>query len=220
MSQFYSSCITQEFWSSRSLQSWCASWHQGRYWDFWGLCAEWAANIHADKARPGLFRQLAFFFPTRIFGFICFANKTKESLSGNTRGQANNAGLLWPPKLNKNYSEEHNDVWMTHCLHGVAFTEKISQWNISVLNFELFHDYLNLAPTCTVYHSIPAFIYLGLKLKLFPRDLGIWVEFAKLRDSTDLKLRCSLYLLILLSGRLIFLEKSHVDCFQELIVCQ
>lgn len=71
------------------------------------------------------------------------------------------------------YSEEHDDVWVSDCLHRVALAEEVTQTHIPILNLELLHHHLDFSPSRPVYHSVPSLVDLGLELDLFPRDFGV-----------------------------------------------
>lgn len=75
--------------------------------------------------------------------------------------------------LNDKYAQKHDDIWVSDGFHSVTLAQKISQTNISILNFELFDNNLNFSPFGFINNSISAFTDLIFDQKFFPQNLSI-----------------------------------------------
>ena len=95
---------------------------------------------------------------------------------------------------------------MSDCLHCMAFTQKITQTDLTILYFEFFNHYCDLPPSSSIYDTVAALADLALYLQLLPANFDVWIEFTMLGDSCYLEFGWSLDLFILFAGQLTFLE--------------
>jgi hypothetical protein len=102
----------------------------------------------------------------------------------------------------------------------VAFTQKISEADISILYFEFFDNYQYLTPFCAVDNTVSTFVDLAFDLQLLPSNFDVGVELPVLSDSAYLKFRGCLHLLRLFAYRLSALEQGHVYRLEQLVVLE
>lgn len=68
-------------------------------------------------------------------------------------------------------SQEHDNVRMSDCFHGIALTEEIPQTNISIVNFKLFDHNYDFSPLGFEDDPVSSFIQSLNYIELRPLNL-------------------------------------------------
>jgi hypothetical protein len=77
---------------------------------------------------------------------------------------------------------------MADGFHRVTLTQKVSDADISILDFEFLDNHYGLSPLSLIDDTVATLANITLNLEFFPIDLEVRVKCTMFGDASDLKL--------------------------------